>query len=202
MHSYCSYCIYYFTFFSLSSPHSLIFSFYSHLSLFYLWSFSPASPTRLVQKEEDMTSWPERWHLGPGESEPWRSSLLPGPPLRSRTPSDVVGFGGPCLHHRGLTFFFCLDFLWSLGIVKKEEGLRRWESRSSKKWVRKRGWWWLMIDFLFWIFFFWSVLDFLFDPWVLGWWWVDDGGWMGWWWWLGGCGLIWRWIFYLNKYVW
>ena len=134
-----------------------------------------------------MTSWPERWHLGPGESEPWRSSLLPGPPLRSRTPSDVVGFGGPCLHHRGLTFFFCLDFLWGLGIVKKEEGLRRWESRSSKKWVRKRGWWWLMIDFLFWIFFF---FDQFWIFWLIhGFWgdgglmivaeWVDGGGWVG-----------------------
>ena len=136
-----------------------------------------------------MTSWPERWHLGPGELEPWRSSLLPGPPLRSRTPSDVVGFGGPCLRHRGLTFFFCLDFLWGLGIVKKEEGLRRWESRSSKKWVRKRGWWWLMI-FCFGFFFF-CLISFGFSVWSMG-----FEVMVGWWWWLSGLMVVagWVWI--------
>ena len=33
------------------------------------------------------------------------------------------------------------------------------------------------------IFFFWSILDFLFDQWVLGWWCLMM---VGWWWWLGG----------------
>ena len=32
-------------------------------------------------------------------------------------------------------------------------------------------------------FFFWSILDFLFDQWVLGWWCLMM---VGWWWWLGG----------------
>ena len=93
---------------------------------------------------------PERWHLGPGESEPqraaevrraswshtsrcrgasrlWfpslRSSLLPGPPSRSRTPAPppapwpAVGFGGPCLCRRGLTFFW---FQFSVGFRDRE----------------------------------------------------------------------------------
>ena len=140
--------------------------------------------------------WHLRWHLGLSDdisalSEPRRSSLLPGPPLRSWTlappPLPWVLVDHACAT-KVWHFFFCLDFLWGLGIVKKEEGLRWWESRSSKKWVRKRGWWWLMIDFLFWIFFF------LFDQfWIFclihGFWgdgglmmvaeWVDGGGWVG-----------------------
>ena len=98
----------------------------------------------------------------------WRTMLAP-----SRTPFSV-----------GFWSRFSVGFRDS----EKKEGSRWWESRSSKKWVRKRGWWWLMIDFLFWIYFF------LFDQfWIFclihGFWgdgglmmvaeWVDGGGWVG-----------------------
>ena len=74
--------------------------------------------------------------------------------------------------------FFLSRFSMGFRDSEKKEGSRRWESRSSKKWARKRGWWWLMMDFLFWIFF---LISFGFFVWLVGFgvMVVDDGGWVG-----------------------
>ena len=155
-------------FISLSSPHSLLFSFYSYLSL---RSISPSiQPHQHDQYRKENWNHDKRWHLGlvrpimEGEARYYLDS--------SSTSSSAVGF-------------LCRVKVSNSSAVEVSN------SNADKD---KSHWWWGLRVLIFcgvWIYcldFLWG-LDFLFGFFV-GLWWLMM---VGWWWWVGGWVDRWVW---------